>query len=48
MRKGKIVETGTHDTLLRDFPTGEYAKFVREQESHESKEENEEQMKEEI
>jgi len=30
MRKGKIVETGTHETLLRDFPIGEYAKFVME------------------
>ena len=35
MQKGKIKETGTHDTLLRDFPNGIYSKFVREQEQAE-------------
>lgn len=30
MNKGKIVETGDHDTLLKDYPEGIYQKFVRE------------------
>mmetsp|Transcript_42048 Transcript_42048/g.30262 ORF Transcript_42048/g.30262 Transcript_42048/m.30262 type:complete len:137 (-) Transcript_42048:2454-2864(-) len=33
MKSGKIVEKGSHDTLLRDFPEGTYAKLVREQEN---------------
>jgi ATP-binding cassette subfamily B (MDR/TAP) protein 1 len=32
MDKGKIVGVGNHESLLRDFPEGIYAKFVREQE----------------
>lgn len=32
MNKGKIVEVGTHDSLLDDYPEGIYAKFVKEQE----------------
>ena len=32
MEKGRIIEEGNHNTLLRDFPNGTYAKFVREQE----------------
>ena len=28
MKKGKIVERGTHDSLLREFPKGTYAKLV--------------------
>jgi ATP-binding cassette, subfamily B (MDR/TAP), member 1 len=35
MSKGKIIEVGTHDSLLVDFPEGTYAKFVREQEQSE-------------
>lgn len=31
MKKGKIVEKGDHDSLLRDFPTGIYAKLVQQQ-----------------
>lgn len=30
MNKGKIDEIGNHDSLLKDFPTGIYAKFVHE------------------
>jgi ATP-binding cassette, subfamily B (MDR/TAP), member 1 len=37
MNKGKIVEVGNHETLLRDYPTGIYAKFVKEQEQSEAK-----------
>jgi len=33
MKKGKIIEKGNHDSLLRDFPTGLYAKLVREQDN---------------
>lgn len=32
MNKGKIVEVGTHDSLIVDYPNGIYAKFVKEQE----------------
>ncbi len=35
MSKGKIIEQGTHDTLLSNFPNGLYAKFVKEQEQSE-------------
>ena len=37
MNKGRIVEVGTHDTLLRDYPEGIYGKFVHEQEQSEAK-----------
>ena len=30
MEKGKIVETGNHETLLVNYPNGIYARFVRE------------------
>lgn len=33
MKKGKIIEKGNHDSLLRDFPTGLYAKLVKEQDN---------------
>ena len=32
MKKGKIVEKGNHESLLKEFPTGIYAKLVRQQE----------------
>lgn len=32
MSKGKIKEVGNHQTLLKDYPDGIYAKFVHEQE----------------
>ena len=35
MQKGKIIETGTHETLLADFPNGIYSKFIKEQENAE-------------
>ena len=35
MDKGNIVAEGTHDSLLRDYPNGMYAKFVSEQEKSE-------------
>jgi ABC-type multidrug transport system fused ATPase/permease subunit len=37
MQKGKIIEQGNHDQLLRTFPSGLYAKFVKEQEQSEAK-----------
>ena len=35
MQKGKIKESGNHQSLLADFPNGIYSKFVREQENAE-------------
>jgi ABC-type multidrug transport system fused ATPase/permease subunit len=32
MKKGKIVEKGNHDSLLKEHPTGIYAKLVKQQE----------------
>ena len=32
MNKGKIMEIGNHDSLLKDYPDGIYAKFVKESE----------------
>jgi ABC-type multidrug transport system fused ATPase/permease subunit len=29
MKKGKIVEIGNHDSLLKDYPEGVYAKLVK-------------------
>ncbi len=40
MSKGKIVETGNHHTLLENYPSGIYAKFVKEQEQAESQNQN--------
>jgi len=31
LKKGKIVETGNHDSLLRDYPDGTYSKLVNDQ-----------------
>ncbi len=31
MKKGKIIETGNHDSLLRDFPNGTYSQLVAQQ-----------------
>jgi ATP-binding cassette subfamily B (MDR/TAP) protein 1 len=36
MNKGKIVETGNHQSLLDNYPNGIYSKFVREQENAEA------------
>lgn len=33
MKKGKLIEQGTHDELLSQFPDGGYAKLVRQQEA---------------
>ena len=30
MKKGKIVEDGTHDSLLQQYPDGVYSKLVKE------------------
>lgn len=38
MEKGKIIEIGTHLSLLRDYPNGTYAKLVRQQEAVEEEE----------
>lgn len=40
MNKGKIIETGTHQTLLRDYPDGTYSKFVTEQSEAEKQKES--------
>mmetsp|Transcript_9354 Transcript_9354/g.14181 ORF Transcript_9354/g.14181 Transcript_9354/m.14181 type:complete len:115 (-) Transcript_9354:2505-2849(-) len=32
MKKGLIVETGTHQSLLTDHPDGTYSKFFKQQE----------------
>ena len=32
MKKGKIIEEGTHETLLENYPEGTYANFVSAQE----------------
>ena len=32
LKKGVIVEDGTHDSLLKDFPNGLYSKLVSQQE----------------
>jgi ABC-type multidrug transport system fused ATPase/permease subunit len=29
MKKGKIIETGNHDSLLANYPEGTYANFVK-------------------
>jgi len=29
LKKGKLSEVGNHDSLLRDYPDGIYAKLVR-------------------
>jgi len=31
MNKGKIMEQGNHDALLKNYPSGLYAKFVSEE-----------------
>ena len=31
MKKGKIVEVGNHETLLKEHPDGLYAKLVKQQ-----------------
>jgi ABC-type multidrug transport system fused ATPase/permease subunit len=28
LKKGRIVESGNHETLLKDYPTGTYAMLV--------------------
>lgn len=35
MSKGKIVEVGTHNTLLTEYPEGIYTMFVKEQQQAE-------------
>ena len=40
MEKGKLVEEGNHEALLRDYPSGIYAKYVKEQEKAEANESN--------
>lgn len=32
LKKGRIEEIGSHETLLQDYPTGLYSKLVRSQE----------------
>ena len=40
LKKGKIVETGDHFSLLKDYPQGIYAKLVQQQENQDGSEEN--------
>ena len=35
MKKGSIIEDGDHDSLLKDYPDGVYAKLIRTQEEAE-------------
>ena len=35
LKKGKLSEIGNHDTLLRDYPDGIYAKLVKQQQDTE-------------
>jgi len=35
LKKGKLVEDGTHESLLRDYPYGTYAKLAKTQEEAE-------------
>ena len=48
MQKGKIIEQGNHDFLIKNFPNGLYAKFVKEQEQSEAEEKNVEGIEEEV
>eukprot|EP00347_Sterkiella_histriomuscorum_P015933 403355132 len=48
MNKGKINEEGNHEELLRQYPEGIYSKFVREQESSEEVQQNNNFQEEEI
>ena len=36
LKKGKLTEIGNHDSLLRDYPDGIYAKLVRQQQESEN------------
>lgn len=36
MKKGKIVEIGNHNSLLKEYPTGTYAQLVKQQEAVEN------------
>lgn len=41
MQYGQLKEQGNHDSLLREYPDGIYAQFVRQQEDAEKKQEEE-------
>ena len=45
MKKGKITETGNHESLLRDYPDGIYSKMVSDTEKQEAKEAEKEKEK---
>lgn len=36
LNKGKLTESGNHESLLEDYPEGTYTKFVKQQESAEA------------
>jgi len=36
LKKGVLTEIGNHETLLRDYPSGVYAKLVKQQENAEN------------
>ena len=35
LKDGSLIETGNHEELLRDFPTGTYANFLNKQQQQE-------------
>jgi hypothetical protein len=37
LSKGKLIEQGTHDQILEEFPNGTYAGFVSKQKTAEDK-----------
>ena len=39
LKKGKLVEDGTHESLLREYPNGTYAKLAKTQEAIEAEDE---------
>jgi ABC-type multidrug transport system fused ATPase/permease subunit len=41
LKKGKLVEDGTHDSLLREYPDGTYAKLAKTQEAIENEDQTE-------
>ena len=41
MKYGELKEEGTHDSLLKEYPQGIYANFVRQQENAEQEQEEE-------
>ena len=45
MKKGRIAEDGNHESLLRDYPNGVYAKLNADQDKSDAKEAQKEEEK---